>query len=273
MGGIGMAKTYYELVGSVYDKYDKRHPYHDEEAIYIENVSLTSLEEIDAFTAGKLAINFSSFLPSKYRDKNQFAIRSSAGSKSYYQKVIFGQPELVDIIAGISKRSITTPKGPRTMKLVPLHFQLTQQVIYPLKTALETRNRDSLQALLPEGSDFALRVRQYLNMDQSDPYTGMLLTNLLDEARNYPMFRKLLVQRMKANTNTIQKTSSNPRKVKEPKKTTTVSYPEFDDTDYAKHYTHWYNQLNEEKEEFLSEEELDKAISYNDEGPAKRGRS
>ena len=159
------------------------------------------------------------------------------------------------------------------MKLVPLHFQLTQQVIYPLKTALETRNRDSLQALLPEGSDFALRVRQYLNMDQSDPYTGMLLTNLLDEARNYPMFRKLLVQRMKANTNTIQKTSSNPRKVKEPKKTTTVSYPEFDDTDYAKHYTHWYNQLNEEKEEFLSEEELDKAISYNDEGPAKRGRS
>ena len=114
-----MAKTYYELVGSIYNKYAKGNKYQEEEVVKIDGIALDSLEAIVRFTAPENLYTISKKLPIKYQDKNQFAIRCSTNDHTvYYQRVIFNQPELVEVIDQLQKKMTLTSTGYKNLKLV-----------------------------------------------------------------------------------------------------------------------------------------------------------
>ncbi len=278
-----MAKTYYELVGSIYNKYAKGNKYQEEEVVKIDGIALDSLEAIDRFTAPENLYTISKKLPIEYQDKNQFAIRCSTNDHTvYYQRVIFNQPELVEVIDQLQKKMALTSTGYKNLKLVPVAMPLVQRTLKPIEQAVTDRNLGNLSLLLPDEGDFAWHVRRYLNADSSEASYGLGMTELMQEARHYSNFRKILVHQMKQPKKGFQ--LYQPKKINTAMKITrknsaatnqTVSIPPFNEEGYVERQTAAFNQqtyYGREFEEFLTSEEVDAAISFNDEGPEKHGR-
>ena len=109
----------YDLVGYVYDNYNKINKYTEEEIIKIPGVTFKSLEDVDKFTAGfKGFYELSSSLDGRYQNKTDFSIRVSKDDEHfYYQSVIYNNPDLVDIVNSLESDKINTPSGTRTVKM------------------------------------------------------------------------------------------------------------------------------------------------------------
>jgi len=261
-----MAKIKYELVASIYDKHVWGEKYSKEEVVALENIALDSLESIDAFTCCYSKENLIAELKENYKDKNMFSIRVTKGKNFFFLPTIFDQPDLVEVINSIKKKDVMTRDGYQTYKVIYSSNPLVQKVTVPIREAIYNKDLPLLSSCVDETSQFYHHVKRYIQSDEHDHYE---FENLGLEVRNYQTFRaNMLYQKKLAevrNHYSFQSAafSKNPKKL--------VALPmgpateiKFG-TDYAQAKTLEYNQRNEEKEEFLDENEVAQITGYNDE--------
>ena len=251
-----MAK-YYELVASNYDKYKKT--YHDEQVV----LGVNSIEKIDEITAGVKKYDFINSLDEKYQDKNTFSIRiTNDKGYSYYQKVIFDDKDLVEIINSLTKKTISTAEGLRTVKYITSRNTLFRESFNEVMKLIEADQLDRLNLIFNENSNYSFLIKRYLNRDRTED-NEYLFRYLSDNFKDYEVFRKYLVNKDKklvSNLRVKPSVINTSNKIVDRKNVVapikTVSYQEriinFDDGTYK------------EEEEFLSDEE--KEEMYGNEG-------
>ena len=185
-----MAK-YYELVASNYDKYKKN--YHDEQVV----LGVNSIEKIDEITAGVKKYDFINSLDEKYQDKNTFSIRiTNDKGYSYYQKVIFDDKDLLEIINSLTKKTISTAEGPRTVKYITIRNNLFRKSFNEVIKLIESDQLDKLNLIFNENSNYSFLIKRYLNRDRTED-NEYLFRDLSESFKDYEVFRKYLVNKDK----------------------------------------------------------------------------
>lgn len=257
-----MAKITYELIGSFYDSYAGE--YQNEQTIELENVSLDSLEQIDAFTCCLSKSALIKRLENKYPNKNTFSIKVKNKNGVFFMPVVFEQPDLIAIINSIRKKDVMTRDGYTTFKVIYSSDPLVKKVISPIAQVIEEKNIAELSQYVDENSRFYHHIQRYIQSDDQDCYE---FENLGLEARNYQTFRSnLLYQKKLEEVRSHYQFQEAAFRNKKTKLVTPSHAPSteihFGQT-YAKAKTLEYNTQNE-KEEFLDEEEVAKITGYND---------
>ena len=260
--GDTMAKITYELIGSFYDSYAGE--YQNEQTIELENVSLDSLEQIDAFTCCLSKSALIKRLENKYPNKNTFSIKVKNKNGVFFMPVVFEQPDLIAIINSIRKKDVMTRDGYTTFKVIYSSDPLVKKVISPIAQVIEEKNIAELSQYVDENSRFYHHIQRNIQSDDQDCYE---FENLGLEARNYQTFRSnLLYQKKLEEVRSHYQFQEAAFRNKKTKLVTPSHAPSteihFGQT-YAKAKTLEYNTQNE-KEEFLDEEEVAEITGYND---------
>lgn len=256
---VAKGKYTYELMGASYDPYQKG-SYHNQEVIRLKEVSLNTLEEIDVFTCDKSQINFTSYLPERYQDKNHFSIRviNNYTDSSYFVRTIFSHPELKELLAGIKRVTITIDGKHKTIARVP-STPLSLSLWSKVERALEEKDQDTLDRFYHPNSNYAFKLKRYMNSPFFEEEFGAL-SELQKEFFDYPVFRKAFLNREK-------KFMATPRKVTrftmDSDLDPTLSYQLKQTVPFQAEYAtvQAVNQQNNQtdQEEFLGEEELEQA--------------
>ena len=187
----GIMSKYYELVASNYDKYKKN--YHDEQVV----LGVNSIEKIDEITAGVKKYDFINSLDEKYQDKNTFSIRiTNDKGYSYYQKVIFDDKDLLEIINSLTKKTISTAEGPRTVKYITSRNNLFRKSFNEVIKLIESDQLDKLNLIFNENSNYSFLIKRYLNRDRTED-NEYLFRDLSENFKDYEVFRKYLVNKDK----------------------------------------------------------------------------
>lgn len=252
-----MAK-FYELVGSNYDKYKRK--YYDEHVIF----GVNSIEKIDKITAGIEKIEFMTSLGKEFEDKNTFSIRvTNDKGYSYYQKAIFNNPEVLEIINSLTRKTISTAEGPRTVKYINISNALFRKSFDEVVSLIESSELDRLNLIFNENSNYSFLIRRYLNRDRSED-NSTLFRDLSENFRDYEVFRKYLVNKNKTQVSDLRvnpsvSTSFNKTIIRESKVND-------DNKDiYQERIITFPDGTYKEDEEFLTDEEKEE-MTYGDEG-------
>ena len=250
----------YDLVGYVYDNYNKINKYTEEEIIKIPGVTFKSLEDVDKFTAGfKGFYELSSSLDERYQNKTDFSIRVSKDDEHfYYQSVIYNNPDLVDIVNSLESDKINTPSGTRTVKMYLWNNDLFRDAWNDVKNKILKKNEEWLYGVFGEKSSYTTLINRYIKGDTLDSETNQLLADLSKAFREYKVFRKYLTNKDKVNNKSIVSNinvalSNIPVKtdIKKEKPSNDSSYIPIDDKD------EYEDVYDPDEYAFLSPEELE----------------
>mgnify|MGYP001625663558 CR=1 FL=1 len=250
----------YDLVGYVYDNYNKINKYTEEEIIKIPGVTFKSLEDVDKFTAGfKGFYELSSSLDERYQNKTDFSIRVSKDDEHfYYQSVIYNNPYLVDIVNSLEYDKINTPSGTRTVKMYIGNNDLFRDAWNDVKNKILKKNEEWLYGVFGEKSSYTTLINRYIKGDTLDSETNQLLADLSKAFREYKVFRKYLTNKDKVNNKSIVSNinvalSNIPVKtdIKKEKPSNDSSYIPIDDKD------EYEDVYDPDEYAFLSPEELE----------------
>lgn len=195
----------YDLVGYVYDNYNKINKYTEEEIIKIPGVTFKSLEDVDKFTAGfKDFYELSSSLDERYQNKTDFSIRVYKDDEHfYYQSVIYNNPYLVDIVNSLEYDKINTPSGTRTVKMYIGNNDLFRDAWNDVKNKILEKDEEWLYGVFGEKSSYATLINRYIKGDTLDSETNQLLADLSKAFKEYKVFRKYLTNKDKVNNKSI----------------------------------------------------------------------
>lgn len=245
-----MAKRY-DLVGSVYDKYAKGNKYTKEEIIKVPGVSLTTLEDIDNFTAKHNRISFQTAIGDKYNSKNTYSIRvTNNKGEVYYQKVIFNNEEIVRLTNHLENTTIHIGTGYISTKLISENSPLFIESWAVIEEYISKKKIQAINSLFNENSNFAFLIRRYINSDTSDSYTE--LNEIRKAFRDYKTFRKFIVNKDKLLVTNLDILEN---EVYE--KSTTINKDKQISTTIGSTFTFTKkDNLEEDEEEFLTEDEL-----------------
>ena len=189
----------YDLVGSNYDRYSKGNKYKNEVVIKVPGVNLTTLEEIDDFTAGYASFReLSQNLPSIYQTKNTISIRGNAKNGYYfYKSVIYNNEPLKEIIRSLTSATISTPTGYRSIKKITSNNQLFQDSFANLKKLIAAQRIEALNSIFGEKSDFVFLLNRYFSSAKEEDAILTEERELEENFRNYEVFRKFLTNKSK----------------------------------------------------------------------------
>lgn len=237
----------YDLIGYVYDKYNRFNKYTEEEIIKIPGVTFNSLEDIDKFTAGLSgSYDLSSRLDDKYQGKNTFSIRVTNNDKSfYYKSIIYNNPDLVKIASSLKQNTVYRASGPRTVKMYlgtdDLFMDAWGHILNKIiNSKVNDEEREWLYSVFGEKSRYTTLINRYIKGDPFDSETDKILLDLEQDFREYEVFRKYLTNKdkvkNKSTVSNVRVTSSNvPVKtslgVIEEKLGDDISYVSLDDED------------------------------------------
>lgn len=254
-----MAKKY-ELIGCYYNKYAKN-KYQEEQVIKLDGVKLDSLEDIDRFTSMYSYQYFTTMISNVYPNKNMFSIRVSdtKNNNRYFLKTIYDDKELNKILGMTIRKTIDTATGKRTANLVPLREEIVYKTLAPIKEALIDKDYDKITSLIYTRSDYMFKLERFCKSSFDEKEADNDLALLETEFCDYPVFRDAYLPRVKKN---VDKLNINTSKVENLKRNIVVN-KETPETNQLAYF------CQDEKEEFLSEEEYEKA--YGDNAPYQEG--
>lgn len=202
----------YDLVGYVYDNYNKINKYTEEEIIKIPGVTFKSLEDVDKFTAGfKGFYELSSSLDERYQNKTDFSIRVSKDDEHfYYQSIIYNNPDLIEIIDSLEVGKLNTPRGARTVKMYlgdnNLFMDASAEVLNKIiNSKVNDADRKWLFSVFGEKSSYSILINRYIKGDSFDSETDSTLLDLEQGFREYEVFRKYLTSKEKVNNESKNK--------------------------------------------------------------------
>ena len=191
----------YDLVGCVYDKYNRFNKYTEEEIIKIPGVTFSSLEDIDKFTAGLSgSYDLSRRLDDKYQGKNTFSIRvTNSNDNFYYKSIIYNTPDLIKIIDSLKKNSVYTTHGYRTIKIYNGNNSLFIDSWLDVEKKILEKDSEWLSGVFGENSSYYTLINRYIKGDAFE--NDNLILELEDAFREYEVFRKYLTNKDKVNNN------------------------------------------------------------------------
>ena len=255
----------YNLVGYVYDKYNRINKFTEEEIIKIPGVTFNSLEDIDRFTAG-----FSSFyelsnsLDDKYQKKTRFSIRITKDNENVtYRTVIYNNPDLIKIINSLKEDTVTTTRGVRTVKIYTGNNPLFIDAWLDVEKKILKQDKDWLYNVFGDKNSYTTLIDRYFNRDPFDTESDHLLLDLEQDFREYEVFRKYLTNKDKKNviSNVNVITSSVPVKtslgVIEDKLGSDINYVPLDDEEDDYEPDDFAFLSPEEREEAYGEGNID----------------
>ena len=189
----------YNLVGSDYDRYSKGNKYKNEVIIKVPGVSLTTLEDIDYFTAGCASFReLSQHLPAIYQNKNTISIRGNTKNGYYfYKSVIYNNEPLREIIRSLVSVNISTPAGYRSFKKITSNNLLFQNSFADLKKLIADKNKEALNSIFGEKSDFAFLLNRHFSSAKEEDAILTEERELEENFRNYEVFRNFLLNKSK----------------------------------------------------------------------------
>ena len=189
----------YDLVGCVYDKYNRFNKYTEEEIIKIPGVTFSSLEDIDKFTAGLSgSYDLSRRLDDKYQGKNTFSIRvTNSNDNFYYKSIIYNTPDLIKIIDSLKKNSVYTTHGYRTIKIYNGNNPLFIDAWLDVEKKILEKDSEWLSGVFGENSSYYTLINRYIKGDAFE--NDNLILELEDAFREYEVFRKYLTNKDKVN--------------------------------------------------------------------------
>lgn len=189
----------YDLVGCVYDKYNRFNKYTEEEIIKIPGVTFSSLEDIDKFTAGLSgSYDLSRRLDDKYQGKNTFSIRvTNSNDNFYYKSIIYNTPDLIKIIDSLKKNSVYTTHGYRTIKIYNGNNSLFIDSWLDVEKKILEKDSEWLSGVFGENSSYYTLINRYIKGDAFE--NDNLILELEDAFREYEVFRKYLTNKDKVN--------------------------------------------------------------------------
>lgn len=198
----------YDLVGYVYDKYNRFNNFTEEEIIKIPGVTFNSLEDIDRFTASFSGFyEFSNSLDDKYQKKTRFSIRITKNNGNVtYRTVIYNNPDLIEIIDSLEENTFQTIRGVRTVKMylgdndlfVDAWDDVSNKI---LKSKVNDADREWLFSVFGEKSSYTILINRYIKGDPFDSETDKILLDLERDFREYEVFRRYLTNKDKTNNN------------------------------------------------------------------------
>lgn len=198
----------YDLIGYVYDKYNRFNKYTEEEIIKIPGVTFNSLEDIDRFTASFSSFyEFSNSLDAKYQKKTNFSIRITKNNGNVtYRSVIYNNPDLIEIIESLEENTVQTIRGVRTVKMylgdndlfVDAWGDVSNKI---LKSKVNDADREWLFSVFGEKSSYTILINRYIKGDSFDSETDKILLDLERDFREYEVFRRYLTNKDKTNNN------------------------------------------------------------------------
>ena len=196
----------YDLIGYVYDKYNRFNNFTEEEIIKIPGVTFNSLEDIDRFTASLASFyEFSNSLDDKYQKKTNFSIRiTKDNEKVTYRSVIYNNHDLIKIIDSLKEDTVTTPRGVRTVKMYlgdnNLFMDALAEVLKKIiNSKVNEEDREWLFSVFGEKSSYTSLINRYIKGDPFDSETDKILLDLEQGFREYEVFRKYLTNKDKVN--------------------------------------------------------------------------
>lgn len=191
----------YDLVGCVYDKYNRFNKYTEEEIIKIPGVTFSSLEDIDKFTAGlSCSYDLSRRLDDKYQGKNTFSIRvTNSNDNFYYKSIIYNTPDLIKIIDSLKKNSVYTTHGYRTIKIYNGNNSLFIDSWLDVEKKILEKDSEWLSGVFGENSSYYTLINRYIKGDAFE--NDNLILELEDAFRDYEVFRKYLTNKDKVKNN------------------------------------------------------------------------
>ena len=197
-GNVAKRKQY-DLVGCVYDKYNRFNKYTEEEIIKIPGVTFSSLEDIDKFTAGLSgSYDLSRRLDDKYQGKNTFSIRvTNSNDNFYYKSIIYNTPDLIKIIDSLKKNSVYTTHGYRTIKIYNGNNSLFIDSWLDVEKKILEKDSEWLSGVFGENSSYYTLINRYIKGDAFE--NDNLILELEDAFREYEVFRKYLTNKDKVN--------------------------------------------------------------------------
>lgn len=197
-GNVAKRKQY-DLVGCVYDKYNRFNKYTEEEIIKIPGVTFSSLEDIDKFTAGLSgSYDLSRRLDNKYQGKNTFSIRvTNSNDNFYYKSIIYNTPDLIKIIDSLKKNSVYTTHGYRTIKIYNGNNSLFIDSWLDVEKKILEKDSEWLSGVFGENSSYYTLINRYIKGDAFE--NDNLILELEDAFREYEVFRKYLTNKDKVN--------------------------------------------------------------------------
>lgn len=208
-GNVAKRKQY-DLVGYVYDKYNRFNNFTEEEIIKIPGVTFNSLEDIDRFTASFSDFyEFSNSLDDKYQKKTRFSIRITKNNGNVtYRTVIYNNPDLIEIIDSLEENTFQTIRGVRTVKMYlgdnDLFGDAWDDVSNKiLKSKVNDADREWLFSVFGEKSSYTILINRYIKGDPFDSETDKTLLDLERDFREYEVFRKYLTNKDKVNNKSI----------------------------------------------------------------------
>lgn len=190
----------YDLVGYVYDKYNRFNNFTEEEIIKIPGVTFNSLEDIDRFTASFSGFyEFSNSLDDKYQKKTRFSIRIADNNGRYsYRSVIYNNPSLSEVIDKLKEDTITVAGKKRTVKLYTGSSTYFKDVWKTVEKKILEEDRDWFSQVFSGNWYFTL-INQYFNRDRFESTPSITILDLERAFKDYEVFRKYLTNKDKVN--------------------------------------------------------------------------
>lgn len=247
----------YELVGSVYDLFNTKNKFTEEEVVKIPDVSFKSLADIDKVTAKYSIGEFKNMLPPVYQHKNLFSIKVlEDGHTVCFKKTIFDDKEMVLIAESVKKETINFNNKKRTVNLITLHNAFYLKNLDSLEKIILDKDMAKINSIYNEKYYYNFIARRCINFDTLED--SCEFQDLRTFFADYEVFRSYVMKKDKKVYNNIslhnKKSYDKPFKLK--KENSNVGSRIIDST---------YNEGDDDydKEEFLDLEEIE-SMSEND---------
>lgn len=262
----------YYLVASYYDMYQRN--YKNEIVLNLPTVDLSTIQAIDYYTSSHtsqeifnqieqtMGVKGLNHLSIKYY-KNKYA-------KPSYSRTIENDPDFLPCTQNI------TSKAP----VVSSKIELFQKEKSQLLNLLEKRDLESFQANYPFQDQFSFLVTRWINASYDEPEAEQEeLKNILLEFSRYETFRGWIVvakSKQKFYQKVVtRKSIINPVSKSQPLTVKSISdyeeeyqkkFAEQNKVSYGSYQTYQYNtsHLEEDKEEFLEEQEVNQLYETSD---------
>ena len=200
----------YDLVGYVYDKYNRFNKYLEEEIIKIPGVTFNSLEDIDRFTASFSSFyEFSNSLDDKYQKKTNFSIRITDNNGRYsYRSVIYNVPNLSEVIDKLKQGTIKVLGKKRTVNLYTGSSKYFRDIWKKVKKKILEEDRDWCSQVFSD-SWYLTLINQYFNRDPFESSPDISILDLERAFKDYSVFRKYITYKDNSIVSNLNVTTSN----------------------------------------------------------------
>lgn len=269
----------YTLVASYYDKYEKNSnlKYKNEVEVSLSEIDLSTLQAIDNFTSSHTYFEIFQLLEYEkdIKGKNHLAIKyqKNKTSKPTYYKVIENRKDFTPCTKDNVLKTYPSINKMITSLVVQNNNELFQKEKRKLSNIIEERNFEDFIKCFPyENSDLYHLVNRYINTDyDNDTARYEDYQKIMNEFSRYKTFRGWFVitnlDTPKKNITKIEKQPSNDYQTYKPIFPKTREYHEEEyrknfeqqnNISYETYQTYKYNtsSLQDDKEEFLEEEEI-----------------